>query len=212
MAGKAVPSEHNMTVTYLMQYLQDPKATSADDLTNPEVILNAFGYRAAYFAAQLVEQLDHQGQTWNNMLVEVNRVSRAHCQYMLVRNFFVGLRQADHQLQPVLLVLARLFALHMMEQELADFMLTGYISSAQGKSLRKLVLDLIFKIRNDAVALVDAFALPDYYLHSALGGYEGKVYESMARMAELEPLNQTQVTDMYEEYIKPHVYKPDSKL
>lgn len=147
------------------------------------------------------------------MLVEVARVSRAHCQLVLVQNFFSAL-QSDPDLRSaerapirrVLTTLAQLFALHTMEQELAEFLVCGHISAQQTQMIKSQTLDLLAAIRPDAVALVDAFGLPDYYLQSALGKSDGKVYEAMTRMAELEPLNKTDVVPGYEEYIKPLVW------
>ncbi|KAG1232540.1 hypothetical protein G6F68_019116 [Rhizopus microsporus] len=73
--------------------------------------------------------------------------------------------------------------------------------------LKQQVIELLDKVRPEAVSLVDAFALPDYFLHSALGRYDGRVYESMTEMAEREPLNHTLVVDGYKECIQPFVKK-----
>jgi acyl-CoA oxidase len=216
VSGKAEPSEHNHTVTYLTQYLQNPKATcpvtAPSDFLNPELILSTFGFRIAYGIAQVAEQIDRHGRSWNSMLVEINRISRAHCQFMLVRNFIVSL-QTDEQLskaenkpiQKVLRMLASLFALHTMEKELAEFLVSGYLSSEQSVMLKQIVIELLEQVRPEAVSLVDSFALPDYFLHSALGRYDGKVYESMTNMVEREPLNHTLVVDGYESCIEPFV-------
>ncbi|ORZ25629.1 acyl-CoA dehydrogenase/oxidase C-terminal [Absidia repens] len=211
VAGKAVPSEYNQTVTYLTQYLQNTKAqcpvTSASDFNNPEVILAAFGFRAAYGIAKVAEQIDNQGRSWNSMLVEISRISRAHCQFVLVRNFIVALQNTnlDKSTVTVLRTVATLFALHTMEKELSEFLLSGYLSAAQTAMLKEQVINVLEQVRPQAVALVDAFALPDYYLHSALGRADGNVYKAMTAMAEREPLNHTQVVSSYETAIKPLV-------
>ncbi|CDH48764.1 acyl-oxidase [Lichtheimia corymbifera JMRC:FSU:9682] len=217
VAGKATQSEHNHTINYLLQYLENPKAKcpaqTAADFLNPELILAAFGFRAAYLAAKLAEQIDHQGRSWNSVLVEINRVSRAHCQFMLVRTFIVSLQNDETLSKPenrsmlkALRTLAALFALHTMEQELAEFLTSGYLSSEQAAMVKDQVITLLEQVRPDAVSLVDAFALPDYYLNSALGRYDGNVYQAYTKMAENEPLNKTLVVDGYEQYIKPLVH------
>ncbi|CEP07812.1 hypothetical protein [Parasitella parasitica] len=223
VAGKAEPSEYNQTVTYLTQYLESPKAkcsaTKPEDFLNPELILSAFGFRAAFGIAQVAEQIDHHGRSWNSMLVEISRISKAHSQFMLIRNFIVTL-QNDKQLstpenRPILKVLrmlASLFALHTMEKELSEFLVSGYLNSEQSVMLKEQVINLLEQIRPEAVSLVDAFALPDYFLHSALGRYDGRVYESMTEMAEREPLNHTLVVDGYDECIKPFVAKGPKQL
>src|SRR5947209_7489556 len=95
------PSQEIPTFSYLTTYLHNPTATcqaiTPADFLNPEFILAAFAHRAAHLIAQTVDQLDHQGCTWNSMLVEVYRISRAHCQLVLVQNFFSAL-QSDPDL------------------------------------------------------------------------------------------------------------------
>ncbi|KAI7881512.1 acyl-CoA dehydrogenase/oxidase C-terminal [Mucor mucedo] len=218
IAGKAEPSEYNQTITYLTQFLENPKAkcpaTKPSDFSNPELILSAFGFRAAYGIAQVAEQIDRHGRSWNSMLVEISRISKAHCQFVLVRNFIVAVQNdeqlttaANRPLLNVLRLLASLFALHTMEKELAEFLVAGYFSSEQTAMLKEQVIHLLEQVRPEAVSLVDAFALPDYFLHSALGRYDGKVYEAMTEMAEREPLNHTLVVDGYESCIKPFTVK-----
>ncbi|ORX45296.1 acyl-CoA oxidase [Hesseltinella vesiculosa] len=212
MAGKAVPSEHNHTISYLTHFLQNPQAKcpvkEANDFMNPETILTAFGFRAAYSIAQVADQLDNKGRSWNSMLVEIHRVSRAHCQFMLVRSFIVALQDAtlSKEAKNVLRTLAVLFALNTMEKELSEFILSGYINAEQSTLLKQQVIHLLDVLRPQAVALVDAFALPDYYLHSALGRYDGDVYKAMTAMVEREPLNQTKVVSSYDACIKPLVH------
>ncbi|KAI8060774.1 acyl-CoA dehydrogenase/oxidase C-terminal [Gongronella butleri] len=212
VAGKAVPSEYNQTINYLSQYFSNPQAKcpakTAGDFMNPEIILTAFGYRAAFGIAQVADQLDNKGRTWNSMLVEIHRISRAHCQFMLVRTFIVALQdtQLSKESKDVLRALAALFALNTMEKEMAEFLLSGYISAEQTALLKQQVIHLLEVIRPQAVALVDAFALPDYFLHSALGRADGDVYKAMTEMAEREPLNHTKVVASYDECIKPFVH------
>ena len=48
------------------------------------------------------------------------------------------------------------------------------------------------EIRPHAVKLVDSWAIPDYLLDSALGRWDGRVYERMFEIASQEnPLNDT---------------------
>ncbi|KAI8145925.1 acyl-CoA dehydrogenase/oxidase [Fennellomyces sp. T-0311] len=216
IAGKSKPSEHNVTINYITEYLKNPKATlpatTGSELLNPEVILNAFGFRAAFGIAQIAQDLDKNGRSWNSVLVDISRVSKAHCQYVLVHNFFVTLQQASEKElaapeRNILQSLAYLFALYTMENESSEFFESGYLSPAQAKLLKQQVLELVAQVRPNAVPLVDAFAFSDYYLASALGRYDGQVYEALAEFAEREELNQTLVVDSYEKCIKPFVYR-----
>lgn len=54
-------------------------------------------------------------------------------------------------------------------------------------------MDLLSRLRPNAVALVDAFDIDDDFLQSCLGAYDGNVYERMFETAKKAPLNKTQV-------------------
>lgn len=85
--------------------------------------------------------------------------------------------------------LFRLFALHTISQEGAEFFASGYLSTRQFELVKQEVMTLLAEIRPNAVALVDAFKFPDYLLNSSLGRYDGKVYEDMTDRASREPIN-----------------------
>jgi len=85
--------------------------------------------------------------------------------------------------------LFRLFALHTISQEGAEFFASGYLSTRQFELVKQEVMTLLAEIRPNAVALVDAFKFPDYLLDSSLGRYDGKVYEDMTDRASREPIN-----------------------
>lgn len=131
VAGKARPSEYNHTATYLLQYLENTRAKcpviTPDDFLNSELLITAFGYRAAYGVAQVAEEIDRNGRSWNSMLVDISRISKAHCQYMLVRYFFVGLQQENElgaNEKQVLQTMPYFFALHLIDTEAAEFLVS----------------------------------------------------------------------------------------
>jgi hypothetical protein len=99
--------------------------------------------------------------------------------------------------------LCQLFALHTLEQELGEFTEDGYLSEAQVGLVRTGVRSLLAALRPDAVALVDAFNFSDHELNSALGRYDGRVYEALYAWAQQSPLNQTAVAPGYAEYLRP---------
>ncbi|KAF9904235.1 hypothetical protein BX616_001369 [Lobosporangium transversale] len=210
----------NPTLAYLNTYLDNPDlkcpATSPAQFHNPEIQLAAYGQRAAYMIAQIVHALDVEKRSWNSMLVEIYNASVAHCQLILVQNFILGIRgdmpQPEGVVEPeistatkeALTDLSDLFALHQIHKQPGEFLTSGYIDAKQVSMMGQAIMDLMeHKIRRNAVGLVDAFAFPDYYLNSALGRFDGKVYEAYTEMATREPINQTEVVEGYEKYIKP---------
>jgi len=71
------------------------------------------------------------------------------------------------------------------------------------RGLRSAIAELEREILPQAIGLTDAFGFTDYELDSALGVKDGRAYENIFERAQLEPLNQEEVTDGYEEFIKP---------
>lgn len=59
------------------------------------------------------------------------------------------------------------------------------------------------RLRPNAVAMVDAFGIHDRILDSALGVYDGNVYEKMFEEAKKSPLNQEPVNQSFHKYLKP---------
>ncbi|CAI2172948.1 9687_t:CDS:2 [Funneliformis geosporum] len=201
-------SNTSPTITYILQFLNNPNqtctATTPSDFKNHEVQLRAFGHRSAYLIANAVDQIDNHKKSWNSMLIEVNRISRAHCQYLMARDFITALQKRHQQdederlrvlhdnpaLIEVMTSVCNLFVLNTMEKELGEFLECGYLTSSQAKLIRFQVYDLLKEIRPNAVNLVDAFYVPEFMLQSALGRYDGKVYETMFDWASKEPLNE----------------------
>lgn len=58
-------------------------------------------------------------------------------------------------------------------------------------------------IRPNAVSIVDGFDIPDKILCSALGSYDGNVYERLFAEAQKSPLNQEPVNKSFHLYLKP---------
>ena len=111
-----------------------------------------------------------------------------------MKNFLSAIEQdrdlnEQHAIKHVLEQLFRLFALHTISQEGAEFFASGYVSARQYELIKQEVMTLLAQIRPNAVALVDSFKFPDYLLNSSLGKFDGKVYEDMTERAGKEPLN-----------------------
>lgn len=184
----------NPTLAYLNTYLDNPElkcpATTPAQFHNPEIQLAAYGHRAAHMVAEIVHALDVEKRSWNSMLVEIYNASVAHCQLILVQNFILGIRgdmpQPEGVTAPELSPAAKaamtdlsdLFALHQIHKQPGEFLTSGYIEAKHVSMMGKAIMDLMeHKIRPNAVGLVDSFCMPDYFLNSALGRFDGKVYE-----------------------------------
>lgn len=65
--------------------------------------------------------------------------------------------------------------------------------------------DCLKQIRPNAVGLVDSFDVRDEILGSALGVYDGNVYERLIEDANKSPLNQEPVNESFHKYLKPYL-------
>jgi len=132
-------------------------------------------------------------EAWNEVLVEVSGISRAHCTYVVVMCFANTLdtevKQHYPRLYPILERLCHFFALHMIEKSIGDFLWDGYFSAEQALLVRNAVRHSLKLLRPDIVPLVDAFNFSDHSLQSALGRYDGNVYQALWESAQRDPSN-----------------------
>ncbi|ODH38741.1 hypothetical protein ACO22_02214 [Paracoccidioides brasiliensis] len=171
-------------------------------LKNDEDIVHAFEWRAAYFSFKAYEKREIQKQSWNSLLIDFYRLSRTHSQSILVINFYNALKNdaniPSEQTREVLWDLFRLFALSTMETESREFYSCGAVSNEDLDAVTTRVFDLMQRVRPHAVRLVDSWAIPDFLLNSALGRYDGKVYEELFELAHRQnPLNEVTANSDY---------------
>lgn len=69
--------------------------------------------------------------------------------------------------------------------------------------LQKRLEELLSLVRPNAVGIVDGFDIRDEILSSALGAYDGNVYQHLFDEAMKSPLNQNSVNESYHKYLKP---------
>ena len=162
------------------------RATSLEDMMRPEVLLEAFAHRGLRLVlgvesllAERVGRGDSFHAAWNQALVEIRRAAHAHVHHALLHTFIEGVRDVEPTVSPstaaVLQNLCRLHALVTCEDQLADFLEDGYMSTAQANWVREGVRELLVTLAPDAVPLVDAFDWHDRQLKSAIGKYDGQV-------------------------------------
>ncbi|KAK2750817.1 fatty-acyl coenzyme A oxidase [Onygenales sp. PD_40] len=188
----------NDTSRILKTYLARRDTGAAFDiLENDADIVAAFAWRTAYLTFEALKHRDGEKRSWNSLLVDFWRLSTAHSQYLLVKNFYEAVNSPattsalDPETTAVLHNLFRLHSLHTLEREGADFFTSGAVTVRQITLARtKAVMKLLDEVRPHALRLVDAWKFPDWQLDSSLGRSDGKVYEDLFhRASELNPVN-----------------------
>jgi len=107
----------------------------------------------------------------------------------------------DAKIKAVLSKVCSLYAL----TNILDDNWAGFIDLKTLTLAREAVVELLDAIRPDAIALVDAFDIPDRVINSVLGHSDGNVYEALYEAAKKSPLNLRDPFDGYQEYLRPQL-------
>jgi len=122
---------------------------------------------------------------------------------MIVENFINAVAELPASpAKSVLETLRNLYVVSTILKQLGEFTEDGFLSKQQVAVLRKLNAELLAALRPNAVAIVDAWALSDYELQSALGQHDGDVYNALFNAAQKSELNKTHIGPGYEAYLK----------
>ena len=191
------PSENDTARIFRSFLSRRDMGAAFDVLGRDEDIVAAFAWRTSFLTFEALKHRDEEKNSWNSLLVDFWRLSTAHSQYLIVKNFYEALRsksvdqELDAETVALMHKLFRLYALHTLERESSEFFSSSAVTVRQIQLARtKAVMKLLEEIRPHAVRLVDAWHFPDWQLDSSLGRYDGKVYEDLFhRASELNPLN-----------------------
>ncbi|XP_050169126.1 peroxisomal acyl-coenzyme A oxidase 2 [Myiozetetes cayanensis] len=215
-AGQPVPP----SVTYLAAVKPGKcPAKNKSDFLSPHIYTEAYQHVALRLIGSTAAKLQDLIQSgakkydaWNQCTVQLVQAAKAHCHYITVKNFAETVEKLETKagIQRVMKHLCDLFALHGIFSNAGAFLHDGYISAAQMDMVTASYLDLLAVIRKDAVPLVDAFDFTDKSLNSALGSYDGQVYQRLYEWAQKSPTNK--MSPAYERYLKPLLHNTLSKL
>uniref|UniRef100_A0A1L8DYW9 Acyl-coenzyme A oxidase n=2 Tax=Nyssomyia neivai TaxID=330878 RepID=A0A1L8DYW9_9DIPT len=170
-------------------------------------------------AAESVEQRMGEGKKTgtaaNESSIELVEAADAHCRAFILRAGAKSIDEVTRKVSPalggVLRDLLELYAVDAAKKALGDLLRFTTITDGDVKVLQKRLEDVLARIRPNAVAIVDGFDFPDEVLRSALGAYDGNVYERIYEDAMKSPLNQEPVNPTFHKYLKPFM-KRTSKL
>jgi acyl-CoA oxidase len=189
--------------------IKPSSAKSATDYTNLNYLFSLFKFKSiernisiAMDFNELVSNGKKFEEAFNLLSNEILKAVHAHCYYIIMLNFMNKIKEIkDVKIQNVLTRLCILFATsHFLDENWGDI-----IEGSQYRMIRSTAYNVMAELRDDCVALVDAFDYPDFVLKSAIGRYDGNVYEALFDAAQKSTLNQIDPFDGYKEYLKPHL-------
>lgn len=108
--------------------------------------------------------------------------ARVHTRLYMIKAFFGRISKASSNSVPSNVVaaltdLAILFALYSIEKDSGLFLKSAFLTSEDTDTVTSLVDEYNFKVRQQAIPLVDSFNLSDYFINSPIGNYNGDVYK-----------------------------------
>lgn len=172
----------NMNVFTILNYVADQAKTSItelnpiivrntddDHLLDPEFQLNAFKYRERDIltsaAKRLKRHIDDGMDSFDAFNVSQHhlvQVGLAYIERIILEQFILQVNKTkDEGCQAVLKKLCDLFALSMIDENKGWYLEQGYMEGVKTKAIRKLMNQLCWEIRQEAVPLVNAFKIPD---------------------------------------------------
>lgn len=206
-----------------------PSSASVSDL-----IIPAFRHRVVRLLMGLLEKLQTLSSAgctpaaaWNECHVEIFRVSSAHSAYVVLATSITPMTEMENHSSaiPRLFELlgaltasstpcpshshpacSRSLGIYWILQDLGDWLEDGYFVKAQINFFRNRFDFLLPCIRKSAVGLVDAFGFTDRQLRSAIGRFDGNVYQELFDLASKQnPINHTELIPGFQEHVQPFV-------
>ncbi|KAI1238163.1 hypothetical protein IHE44_0012879 [Lamprotornis superbus] len=143
-------------------------AISVEDCMDSSVPLAAYKWLVCYLLRESDLKINKEKQAGRNDFEAKNNCQRYHD--------YTHDPSVPAALQPVLWNLSALYGLWSLSKHLAVLYQGGYASGEQpGKLIQDAILELCYRLKDDAVALVDVIAPSDFILNSPIGKASGEV-------------------------------------
>ncbi len=158
--ARTVVSEKNPIVT---------RKTDDAHLLDDQFLLQSFQYRektTLASAAKRLKKLIDSGldayDAFNVAQHQMIDVAQAYIDRVVLEQFQLAIRSVgDQKCRSTLSKLSHLYALSQIEKNKGWYLEDGYMEAVKTKAIRKMVNQLCWEIREDAVPLVEAFVIPE---------------------------------------------------
>jgi acyl-CoA oxidase len=143
--------------------------TDEEHLLDPEFQLNAFKYRERDILTSAAKRLKRHIDSGMDSFDAFNvcqhhlvEVGHAYIERIILEKFIEQVEKTtDAGCKAVLKKLCDLFALSQIDLNKGWYLEQGYMEGVKTKAIRKMVNQLCWEIRQDAVPLTDAFKIPE---------------------------------------------------
>eukprot|EP01061_Rhynchopus_euleeides_P010400 TRINITY_DN19845_c0_g1_i1.p1 TRINITY_DN19845_c0_g1~~TRINITY_DN19845_c0_g1_i1.p1 ORF type:complete len:795 (+),score=371.98 TRINITY_DN19845_c0_g1_i1:51-2435(+) len=160
-------------------------------------------FRADRILADHVSRGSTPDQAWQASSLSLVQAAERHCYYFMFAKFLETVNMTEKA--DVKRVLSSVCAMYGLTQIVEGNGWGGIIDGRDAELAETCITEVLNELRPEAVTLVDAFDIPDRVLNSALGRYDGNVYEELYKHARDTPLNETGPFAGYYEFVRPHL-------
>ncbi|ESN97746.1 hypothetical protein HELRODRAFT_114129 [Helobdella robusta] len=206
LSSSASSLPDNQSSKYIFRHLHSERPRFHFPLSFVEIV-EAFERRALMCIEKASKKLDGllatgrpHHEAWNYSACYLIRAAKAHSHVYLTSSVHEQLetvRQEDAGVYTVLGQLFELYALKSIVDHAVEFIESCGITTDQINICIERIEALLLNIRPNVLPLVDAFDFPDRLLGSALGCYDGNVYQRLYEYALNSPLNKSTVNVAY---------------
>jgi len=157
----------------------------------------------------LMMQGKSMGESANMLQVQLINAAKAYVMQNIIASFSSHVTKlvCSDSLRQVIGHLFKLYALHNINLNQADFIKTNSLGKCCCDKLLTAETEILFLLRKNAVALVDAFDYTDDCLQSCIGCHDGEIYQRLFEDAKNSPLNKNDVHEESYKYIRPYLLK-----
>ncbi|KAK0146543.1 Peroxisomal acyl-coenzyme A oxidase 3 [Merluccius polli] len=165
-------------------------ATTMDQCMDPAVALAAYKWLVCFLLGASQTRLSQEKASGkedfearnNSQVYYCRSLALAYIEHMTLQSFCVmlGSEETPAGLRPVLTKLGALYGLWSLSNHMATLYQGGYFSGKNAAELvHTTILTLCSQLKDEAVALVDVIAPPDFILNSPIGKADGNLYKNM---------------------------------
>ncbi|SMG27297.1 Acyl-coenzyme A oxidase [Marivirga sericea] len=148
------------------------RSTDDKHLLDFEFHLNAFKYREGAIVASAGQRIKRLVEDGMDSFDAVNvaqhhlvNVGQSYIERKVLEQFQLAVETTQNAAcKRSLQQLCQLYALHTIEQNRGWYLEQGYMEGVKTKAIRKMVNQLCWEVRQDAIALTDAFGIPNQLL------------------------------------------------
>lgn len=201
--------EGGQSVAYLI-HPQQPTAEADSNLARISSLFRNVATGLVDLAVKSLEACGQRGEAphdaWNNSAVSLIKAAQGHTRYCVVDRFAHAVQQGEFSpaVRLILSQLCELLMIYWLMDRSGDFVLFADLTKEQLLTLHFRYVHLLSAIRPQAVNIVDSFDIHDEVLNSALGSWDGNVYQRLFDQAAKSPLNATSVhQESFQSYLKP---------